>query len=147
MPTDQRAIPTAEIRSVEGTPFDFRESTPVGARINDDDEQLRFGNGYNHTWLLIHGGRSAELAAEVHAPGTGRVMEVLTTEPGLQFFSGNFPDGTFRGKGDRFYPFRGGLCLEVQHYPDSPDHPGFPSTVLRPGEVYAQTTIYRFSLI
>lgn len=147
LPTDQRAIPTGEIRSVEGTPFDFRESTPVGARISDDDEQLRFGNGYNHTWLLTGGGRSAELAAEVYAPGTGRVMEVLTTEPGLQFFSGNFPDGTFRGKGDRFYPFRGGLCLEAQHYPDSPNHLGFPSTVLRPGEVYAQTTIYRFSLI
>lgn len=147
LPTDRRAIPTGEIRSVERTPFDFRESTPVGARINDNDEQLRFGNGYNHTWLLNRSGRLAELAAEVYAPSTGRAMEVLTTEPGLQFFSGNFPDLTFRGKEGRFYPFRSGLCLEAQHYPNSPNHPGFPSTVLKPGEVYAQTTIYRFSLI
>jgi aldose 1-epimerase len=144
LPIDQFSIPTGEIRAVKGTSFDFTKSTPIGSRIGQDDLQLVYGNGYNHNWILNKPGHSSGPAAVVYDPTSGRVMEVRTTEPGLQFFSGNLPDGKFGGKGGKTYPSRSGLCLEAQHYPDSPHHTGFPSTVLRPGELYLQTTSYRF---
>ena len=145
LPIDRSSIPTGEIQDVRGTPFDFTETTSIGARIGQGDLQLHYGNGYNHNWVLNKPGRSPRPAATVYDSMTGRVMEVLTTEPGLQFFSGNLPDGKFGGKGGLAYPSRCGLCLEAQHYPDSPHHAGFPTTVLRPGEIYRQTTSYRFS--
>jgi aldose 1-epimerase len=146
-PVDKVLIPTGELRSVEGTPFDFRKPVAIGARINQDDEQLKFGRGYDHNFVLNSGGGSLSLAARVHEPKTGRVMEVLTTEPGIQFYSGNFLDGTAIGKGGKPYPLRSGFCLETQHFPDSPNKPKFPSTVLKPGEKYQTTTIYRFSAV
>jgi aldose 1-epimerase len=145
LPIDRSSIPTGEIKAVQGTPFDFRKVTPIGARISQEDPQLFYGNGYNHNWILNKEGPSPRLAASVYESTSGRLMEVLTTEPGLQFFSGNIPDGKFGGKGGQAYPSRSGLCLEAQHYPDSPHHSGFPSTVLWPNELYSQTTIYRFS--
>jgi aldose 1-epimerase len=144
LPIDQGSIPTGEIRAVKGTPFDFTELTPIGARIGLEDLQLTNGNGYNHNWVLNKTGQSSAPAAVVYDSISGRVMEVLTTEPGLQFFSGNLPDRKFGGKGGKAYATRSGLCLEAQHYPDSPHQPKFPSTVLRSGEIYSQTTIYRF---
>jgi aldose 1-epimerase len=144
LPIDGSAIPSGEIRAVQGTPFDFSKLTPIGARIGLEDQQLEYGTGYNHNWILNRPGRLSEPAAVVYEPTSGRVMEVLTTEPGMQFFSGNFPDGKFCGKGGKVYPARSGLCLEAQHFPDSPHHREFPSTVLQPGEIYSQTTIYRF---
>jgi aldose 1-epimerase len=144
-PVDGTLIPTGELRNVEGTPLDFRSPVTVGARIEQDDEQLRFGNGYDLNWVLDNPEGSLTLAARVHEPATGRVMEVHTTEPGIQFYSGNFLDGTATGKHGIVYQKRFGLCLEAQHFPDSPNKPGFPSVVLRPGEEYKQTTIYKFS--
>jgi aldose 1-epimerase len=144
-PVDEGLIPTGELRSVEGTPMDFRRPEAIGARIEQDDEQLKFGGGYDHNWVLVNQDGSLALAARVYEPTSGRVMEVLTTEPGLQFYSGNFLDGSLVGKGGIHYARRSGFCLEAQHYPDSPNHPEFPSTVLEPGEVYKQTTMYRFS--
>jgi aldose 1-epimerase len=144
LPINQSSIPTGEFKAVKGTPFDFKQLTPIGARIGQEDLQLVYGNGYNHNWVLNKPGRSSAPAAVVYDSTSGRVMEVLTTEPGLHFFSGNFPDGKFGGKGGKTYPSRSGLCLEAQHYPDSPHHAEFPSTVLRPGEIYLQTTSYRF---
>jgi aldose 1-epimerase len=144
LPIDQSSIPTGEIRMVKGTPFDFTKLTPIGARIAQEDIQLVYGNGYNHNWTLNKHGQSSEPAAVVYEPASGRVMEVRSTEPGLQFFSGNFPSGKFGGKLGKSYPSRSGLCLEAQHYPDSPNHPEFPSTILRPGVIYRQTTTYRF---
>jgi aldose 1-epimerase len=145
LPIDRSSIPTGEIRGVKRTPFDFTIMTPIGARIGHEDLQLFYGNGYNHNWVLNKPGQSTRLAATVYESVSGRLMDVLTTEPGLQFFSGNFPDGKFGGKGGKAYPSRSGLCLEAQHYPDSPHHSEFPSTVLRPDGLYTQTTIYRFS--
>jgi aldose 1-epimerase len=145
LPINRSSIPTGEISAVKGTPFDFTKLTPIGARISEVDLQLSYGNGYNHNWVLNGMGPSDRLAATVYDSVSGRVMDVLTTEPGLQFFSGNLPDGKFGGKGGSAYASRSGLCLEAQHYPDSPNHPEFPPTVLRPGELYEQTTIYRFS--
>lgn len=138
-------IPTGEIRAVEGTPLDFRKPTRVGDRIDADDRQLRLAGGYDHNWVLDRTGTAPGFCARVVAPRSGRIMEVLTTEPGVQFYSGNFLDGTLRGKGKRRYPRRSGLCLETQHFPDTPNRPEFPSSVLRPGEKYATTTVYRFS--
>jgi aldose 1-epimerase len=146
LPIDQFSIPTGEIRAVKGTAFDFTKMTPIGARIAEEDLQLAHGNGYNHNWVLNNPGQLSAPAAVVYDLTSGRVMELLTTEPGLQFFSGNLPDGMFGGKGGNPYPSRSGLCLEAQHFPDSPNHAGFPSTVLRAGEIYAQTTIYRFGI-
>jgi aldose 1-epimerase len=145
-PVDGTLIPTGELGSIEGTPLDFRRPVTVGARIEQDDEQLRFGNGYDLNWVLDNPEGSLKLAARVHEPTTGRVMEVHTTEPGIQFYSGNFLDGTITGKGGIVYQKRFGLCLEAQHFPDSPNKPGFPSVVLRPGAEYGQTTVYRFSV-
>jgi aldose 1-epimerase len=144
-PVDAGLIPTGELRPVKGTPFDFTEPTPIGARIEQDDEQLRFGRGYDHNFVLRAGGGALSEAAEVYEPKTGRVLRVLTTEPGVQFYTGNFLDGTLQGKYGRVYYRRTGFCLETQHFPDSPNKPHFPSTVLRPGQTYRSTTIYEFS--
>jgi aldose 1-epimerase len=144
-PVDEGLIPPGELRSVEGTPMDFRQPVAIGARIDQDDEQLVYGRGYDHNWVLNNQDGTLALAARVYEPVTGRVMEVYTTEPGLQFYTGNFLDGSQVGKGGVAYEHRSGFCLETQHYPDSPNRPEFPSTVLEPGEVYTQTTIYRFS--
>ena len=145
-PTDKGSIPTGVLADVTGTPFDFRKETAIGDRIGQDHEQLAFGKGYDHNWVLTRKGNGVELAATVFEPTTGRVMEVLTTEPGIQFYSGNFLDGSVPGKGGKSYPYRSGFCLETQHFPDSPNHQNFPSTVLRPGKKYTQTTIYAFSV-
>ena len=144
-PTDKGLIPTGEIAPVEGTPFDFRKAHKIGARIDADHEQLKLGGGYDHNWVLDKKGDGLARAALVYEPTTGRQIEVLTTEPGIQFYAGNFLDGTIKGKQGRTYVYRGGLCLETQHYPDSPNQPNFPSTILRPGKTYESTTIYRFS--
>ena len=143
-PVDGELIPTGELRSVRGTPMDFREPTTIGGRIDDDYEQLGLAGGYDHNWVLDGGGQGLSLAARVHHPGTGRTMEVSTTEPGVQFYSGNQLPSHIGGKGGRRYGPRHGLCLEAQHFPDSPNRPEFPSTVLREGETYTQTTVYRF---
>jgi aldose 1-epimerase len=135
-PVDATLIPTGELRSVAGTPFDFRKPTAVGARINADDQQLKYAGGYDHNFVLDHPSATPTLAARVRDPKTGRVMEVLTTEPGVQFYTGNFLGGEYR--------HRGALCLETQHFPDSPNKPEFPSTELKPGQTYHTTTIYRF---
>jgi len=145
-PTDKRSIPTGVVSGVAGTPFDFTNETAIGARIGQDNEQLKFGRGYDHNWVLTRKGNGIELAARVYEPISGRVMEVLTTEPGIQFYSGNFLDGSLPGKGGKQYPYRSGFCLETQHFPDSPNHSNFPTTVLRPGQKYSQTTIYAFSV-
>jgi len=144
-PVDAGLIPTGELRSVKDTVMDFAQPTAIGARINSDYEQIKFGGGYDHNGVLNKQGDEMTLAAEVYESTTGRVVEVHTTEPGIQFYSGNFLDGTITGKGGKVYKYRYGFCLETQHYPDSPNHPNFPSTVLRPGEKYETTTIYRFS--
>lgn len=145
-PIDSTLIPTGEIRDVAGTPFDFRAPTTIGARIGERDDQLRFGRGYDHNWVLDRApADTLAFAARVYEPRSGRVLEVSTTEPGVQFYSGNFLDGTLTGKGGVVYAHRTGLCLETQHYPDSPNHPNFPSTILRPGTTYHSTTQYRFS--
>ena len=144
-PVDGTLIPTGELRPVESTPFDFRRATPIGARINADDEQLRFGNGYDHNWVTNKPMGELAIRATVYEPDTGRVLEVLSTEPGLQFYTGNFLDGSLTGKDGRVYGFRTGFCLEPQHFPDSTHQPGFPTVVLRPGEIYKNTIIYRFS--
>ncbi|MEK6783171.1 MAG: aldose epimerase family protein [Bacteroidota bacterium] len=140
-------IPTGELRKVEGTPFDFRTAYTIGARINTNEEQLNFGKGYDHNWVLNKKDTTIFMAAKVSEPTTGRVMEVWTTEPALQFYAGNFFDGTNTGKGGKPYQFRTGFCLEAQHFPDSPNHANFPSTVLRPGEKYSQKTIYKFAVV
>ena len=156
-PVDSTLIPTGEVKSVAGTPFDFRTSTAIGARIDRNDEQLRYGRGYDHNFVLNKGGNGGRggkggiegdltLAAHVYEPTTGRVMEISTTEPGLQFYSGNFLDGTLRGKHGVVYGHRSGFAMETQHFPDSPNKPAFPSTILRPGEEYRSRTIYRFGV-
>ena len=145
-PVDSTLIPTGELSSVEGTPFDFREPTPLGSRIEEDDEQIRIGGGYDHNFVLDRAaGDSLTLAARVYEPTSGRVMEVLTTEPAVQLYTGNFLDGSLTGKNGAVYAQRTGFCLETQHYPDSPNQPSFPSTILQPGEEYRSTTVYRFS--
>src|ERR1700726_2977587 len=144
-PVDAGLIPTGELRSIAGTPFDFRKPTAIGARIDQDDEQLKLGKGYDHNFVLNKKGKGVELAARVVEPTTGRVLEVLTSEPGVQFYSGNFLDGAVRGKSGKVYGRRSALCLETQHFPDSPNHPTFPTTELKPGEKYYSTTIYKFS--
>ena len=144
-PVDEGLIPTGELKAVKDTPMDFTKATAIGARIANEHQQLKFGGGYDHNWVLNKGGKEMTVAARVSEPTTGRIMEIRTVEPGIQFYSGNFLDGTITGKGGRVYPHRWGFCLETQHYPDSPNKPNFPSTILRPGEKYETTTIYRFS--
>ena len=145
LPVRSDSIPAGEPVTVEGTPFDFRRPKLVGNDIGAPDEQLLNGQGYDHSWLLDGWSGSPSPAARLLEPGSGRVLEVLTSEPAVQFYSGNQLDGTVRGKGDRAYRRRSGLCLETQHLPDSPNRPEFPSTVLRPGEEFTSTTIWRFS--
>ena len=145
-PVDATLIPTGELRPVKGTPFDFTHSTAIGARINQDDPQLKLGHGYDHNWVLNSSGKETPaLAAEAYEPKSGRVLQVLTTEPGLQFYTGNFLDGTIHGKGGKVYNRRYAFCLETQHFPDSPNHPVFPSTELKAGQKYSSTTIFKFS--
>jgi galactose mutarotase-like enzyme len=146
-PVDSTLIPTGEIAPVAGTPFDFRTATRIGERIAQENTQLRFGRGYDHNWVLERGG-SAGLAraARLVDPGTGRTLDISTTEPGVQFYSGNFLDGTIKGKGGRVYAHRTALCLETQHFPDSPNHPNFPSTILRPGATYRSRTVFTFGV-
>jgi aldose 1-epimerase len=144
-PVDPTLIPTGEIARVSGTPLDFRRSTAIGARIRNGHEQLVIGRGYDHNWVLDRKGSGLELAARVVEPRSGRVLEVITDQPGIQFYSGNFLDGTLVGTSGRMYRQGDGFALETQHYPDSPNHPNFPSTVLRPGQTYETTTIYKFS--
>jgi aldose 1-epimerase len=143
-PVDSTLIPTGELKPVEGTPFDFRKPTAVGARINADNEQIKFGHGYDHNWVVNKPPGKLGLVARVTEPTTGRVMEVLSTEPGVQFYTGNFLDGSITGKGGQVYQRRSGLCFEPQHYPDSPNHPQFPSAELKPGQNYQNTILYRF---
>ncbi|MBN2411048.1 galactose mutarotase [candidate division KSB1 bacterium] len=146
IPVDEGLIPTGELQSVDGTPFDFRKPTPIGARINADDQQIRFGGGYDHSFVLNkESGSSLSLAARVSEPTTGRIMEVYTTEPGMQFYTGNFLNGSVTGKYGRVYEKRNAFCMETQHFPDSPNKPEFPSTVLEPGQKYSTVTIYKFS--
>ena len=145
-PVDANMIPTGELRPVKGTPFDFTKPTAIGARINSDDEQIKLGRGYDHNFVINRKNSKLELAARVHEPETGRVLEVYTTEPGVQFYSGNFLNGKLVGKNGHAYQQRDGLALETQHYPDSPNHPEFPSTILRPGQTYRTETVYKFSV-
>lgn len=146
-PVDSGLIPTGELMPVEGTAFDFNDATAIGAHIGADHQQLKYGGGYDHNWVLNKGiTKKPELAARVVEPTSGRVLEVYTTEPGIQFYSGNFLDGTLTGKDGAVYKLRNGFCLETQHYPDSPNHDNFPSTTLRPGEEYKSTTVYKFDV-
>jgi aldose 1-epimerase len=144
-PVDSGLIPTGELRSVNGTPMDFTTQTAIGARIDDPYEQLQKGGGYDHNWILNKPFGSMGLAARVYEKTSGRMIEVLTTEPGIQFYSGNFLNGTHVGKGGVKYQHRSGFCLETQHFPDSPNKPEFPTTLLEPGKTYTSTTVYRFS--
>lgn len=144
-PVNAGLIPTGALAPVAGTPFDFTTPVAIGARIADPHPQLALGGGYDHNFVLTRTAPGLALAAVVTEPDSGRKMEVWTTEPGVQFYSGNFLDGRLRGKSGHPYPRRSGFCLETQHFPDSPNQPAFPSTILRPGETYASTTVYRFS--
>ena len=143
-PVNQNQITTGEIKAVEGTPMDFRKSTRIGLRINDTYEQLKYGGGYDHNWVLNNFNKKVREIALLYHPNTGRYMEVLSDQPGLQFYSGNFLDGSFAGKNGITYQKRTALCLETQYFPDSPNKPHFPSVTLRPSEIYSQTTIYKF---
>ncbi|QDT43857.1 Aldose 1-epimerase precursor [Gimesia alba] len=146
-PVDETLIPTGELAAVAGTPFDFTSAKPIGRDINQKDEQLKFGGGFDHNWVLDKNGKENQLtlAAKVYEPESGRVLEISTTEPGIQFYCGNFLDGRLTGKSGKPYVHRGGFCLETQHYPDSPNQPNFPTTILKPGEEYKSTTVFQFS--
>lgn len=144
-PVDSTLIPTGELKPVTGTPFDFTAPHAIGERINADDEQLKLGHGYDHNFVIDGGGKKLVEAAEVYDPKSGRVMQVWTTEPGVQFYTSNFLNGSIKGKKGIAYPRNGALCLETQHYPDSPNHPSFPTTTLNPGQKFHTETIYRFS--
>ena len=153
-PVDAGLIPTGELRSVKGTPMDFTRPAAIGARIDEDDQQLKYGGGYDHNWVLnktpaaslLRSKTAGAPAVRVYEPTTERVMEVYTTEPGVQFYAGNFLDGSITGKADKIYKHRYGFCLEPQHFPDSPNKPNFPSVVLRPGQRYTHITVYKFSV-
>ncbi len=144
-PVDKNLIPTGELRPVKGTPFDFTTSTKIGARIEDPYDQMVLGHGYDHNWVINRKGDGLTLAARVYEPTSGRVLEVSTTQPGVQFYTGNFLDGTVTGKQGHVYKRRFGLCLETQHFPDSPNHPEFPTTILKPGEKFHSKTVFKFS--
>jgi aldose 1-epimerase len=145
-PVDATLIPTGELRPVAGTPFDFRKPVAIGARIDAADEQMKFGRGYDHNFVVRGTPGELRLAARVVEKKSGRTLEMFTTEPGVQLYTGNFLDGKVLGKAGKPYLKRGAFCLEAQHYPDSPNQPAFPSAVLRPGQVYRQTTVYRLSV-
>jgi aldose 1-epimerase len=144
-PVDDTLIPTGEITPVGGTPFDFRTPHAIGERIRENDEQLVFGRGYDHNWVLDRDSSDLERAAKLRDPASGRVLTMWTTEPGIQFYSGNFLDGTLYGTSGHAYRQGDGLALETQHFPDSPNQPDFPSTVLEPGDTYRTTTVLGFS--
>ena len=144
-PVDKNLIPTGELRPVKGTPLDFTMAMKIGARIDDNYDQLVLGHGYDHNFVINRQGDGMVLAARVYEPSSGRVLEVSTTQPGVQFYTGNFLDGTVTGKQGHVYQRRYGFCLETQHFPDSPNHPEFPSTILRPGETFQSKTIFKFS--
>jgi aldose 1-epimerase len=144
-PVDKNLIPTGELRPVKGTPFDFTKPTKIGARIDDNYEQLVLAHGYDHNFVINRHGGGLVLAARVYEPTTGRTLEVSTTQPGVQFYTGNFLDGTITGKHGHVYKKHYGFCLETQHFPDSPNHPSFPNTILRPGETFQQKTVFKFS--
>lgn len=144
-PVDDTLIPTGKIETVKGTPFDFTTPKPIGRDIGQQNQQLLFGGGYDHNFVL-NKAEGMKLAATIYEPTTGRFMEVLTEEPGIQFYGGNLLDGRLIGKSGKPYIYRGGFCLETQHYPDSPNQPNFPITNLRPGEKYSTTTVYKFSI-
>ncbi len=147
-PIDEGFIPLGELQPVKGTPFDFTQPTRIGARIDGSDEQLKNGKGYDHNFVLdgYEPGGEPRVIARVEEPTSGRVLEVESDQPGVQFYTGNFLDGGLTGKGGTAYPYRGAFCLEPQHYPDSPNHPEWPSVVLRPGETYRCAIVYRFSV-
>lgn len=145
VPVDNTLIPPGELRNVSETPFDFKTPTAIGSRIDKKDQQLEFGKGYDHCWVLNTQGDTSKVAATLYDPASGRVMSVKTSEPGIQFYSGNFLDGTITGKFNTVYKQRYGLCLETEHFPDSPNHKNFPSVVLNPGETYRTQTMYTFS--
>ena len=145
-PVDSTLIPTGKLQAVAGTPFDFLKPHRVGERINTDDEQLKIAKGYDHNWVIdSQGAGKLAATAEVYEPTTGRVLRVSTTQPGIQFYTGNFLDGTLKGKDGKTYIHRGGLCLETQHFPDSPNHPKFPTTELKPGQRFHSVTVFSFS--
>ncbi|MEJ2004859.1 MAG: galactose-1-epimerase, partial [Cyclobacteriaceae bacterium] len=144
LPVDNTLIPL-QAEFVEGTPFDFTDPMEIGARINDENAQLERAGGYDHCWILNGTDREPGFAASLHDPASGRFMEIYTNEPGIQFYSGNFLDGSITGKDGKSYDFRSGLCLETQHYPDSPNRDDFPSVVLNPGEIYTSRTLTKFS--
>ncbi len=144
-PVDKTLIPTGELRAVKGTPFDFTTPMKIGSRINDKDEQLELARGYDHNFVLNRKGAGMILAARVYEPTSGRTLEVTTTQPAVQFYTGNFLDGSVTGKEGHVYKYRYGLCLETQHFPDSPNHPDFPNTILQPGETFHQKTVFKFS--
>ncbi|MBV8865747.1 MAG: galactose mutarotase [Acidobacteriaceae bacterium] len=146
-PVNAHLIPTGELQPVEGTPFDFRKPMPIGSRIDESDQQLKLAIGYDHNFVLNASGNGSSLAARVSDPKTGRVLEVLTTQPGVQFYTGNHLDGSVTGKNGVVYGFRSAVCFETQHFPDSPNHPEFPSTELKAGQRYRGTTIFRFSAV
>jgi aldose 1-epimerase len=144
-PVDAGLIPTGELAPVEGTPFDFRKPTVIGKRINDNHPQLKIAGGYDHNWVLRGANGEVKTAARVHSTASGRVLTVTTTEPGVQFYSGNFLDGSFKGHGGAVFTKNTGLCLETQHFPDSPNHPSFPTTLLKPGETRHSMTTFTFT--
>jgi aldose 1-epimerase len=145
LPVDSTLIPTGEIREVENTPFDFLTPTRIGDRIGDNDQQLAYGLGYDHCWVFNEQSDKLKYAGSLYEPTSGRLMKLYTTEVGVQFYSGNFLDGSNIGKGGKAYPHRSAVNLETQHYPDSPNKPEFPNVVLNPGETYSSTTIFEFT--
>lgn len=146
VPVDNTLIPTGKLQDVKGTPFDFLQPTEIGSRIDDPkDEQIKFGGGYDHCWVLNESGDSLRLASTAYEPTSGRYLETFTTEPGVQFYTGNFLNGSITGKNGVVYGKRSGFCFETEHFPDSPNQPSFPSVVLRPGETYKTKTVYKFS--
>jgi aldose 1-epimerase len=145
-PVDSTLIPTGEIAPVDGTPFDFRTPTAIGDRINDEHIQMKYGNGYDHNWVLNKAESGLSYAAKVVEPASGRTLEVYTNEPGIQFYGGNFMTGNDTGKGGKVFAFRGAFCLETQHFPDSPNKPQFPSTILNPGMEYYSVCVYKFGV-
>lgn len=145
-PVDSTLIPTGEIAPVDGTPFDFRTPTVIGDRINDEHIQMKYGNGYDHNWVINKAEGGLSYAAKVVEPASGRTLEVFTNEPGIQFYGGNFMTGKDTGKGGKVFAYRGAFCLETQHFPDSPNKPEFPSTILNPGEEYYSVCVYRFGV-
>ncbi len=146
LPVDAELIPLGEQRSVRGTPFDFTDARAIGSGISSDEAQLQLAGGYDHCWVLTEQSGACPLAAQLHEPISGRALSVFTTQPGIQVYSGNFLDGGIRGKQGRRYQRHSGLCLETQHFPDSPNHPSFPTTMLRPRETYREITVYRFEV-